>query len=139
MGISPQPSGDFWRTSAMISSFGSPETNRVRRNAANSAVFSTIGTVVYGDSTCWLGQQCRCCSALPSFPANWEFYWEFCKIAPSGAPETANSAVFTGLPIGIPYSINQGNILADAVNSGAGTGMFTRAQTCWRRLYRWTA
>src|SRR5665213_2797624 len=57
MGISPQPSGDFWRTSAMISSFGSPETNRVRRNAANSAVFSTIGTVVYGDSTCWLGRE----------------------------------------------------------------------------------
>ena len=37
----------------------------------------------------WLAQQCRWPPALPGFPANWEFYREFCKIAASGAPETA--------------------------------------------------
>jgi hypothetical protein len=51
--------------------------------------------------------------ALPVFHANREFYREFCKIVASGAPETANNGVATGLPVRIPYSIEQGNILAE--------------------------
>jgi len=51
--------------------------------------------------------------ALPVFPANREFYREFCKIAASGAPETVNNDVITGLPMRIPYSLEQGIILAD--------------------------
>jgi hypothetical protein len=59
------------------------------------------------------------CSAF--FPANREFYREFCKIAASGAPETANNGVVTGLPMRIPYSTEQGIILAATGNLG-GTG-----------------
>jgi len=46
---------------------------------------------------------------LPVFPANREFY----KIAVSGAPETENNGVVTGLPMRIPYSTEQGIILAE--------------------------
>ena len=51
------------------------------------------------------------CSAR--FTANREFYREFCKIASSGAPETIKSGVVTGLPTRIPYSVEQGIILAE--------------------------
>ena len=50
---------------------------------------------------------------LPVFPANREFYREFYKIAVSGAPETANNGVVTGLPMRIPYSTERGIILAE--------------------------
>jgi hypothetical protein len=61
---------------------------------------------------------CRHCPAkrlilLVSDPANREFYREFCKIAVSGAPETVNNGVVTGLLIRIPYSTEQGIILAE--------------------------
>jgi hypothetical protein len=61
----------------------------------------------------WLAQQCRWPPALPVFPANREFYREFCKIAPSGAPETANNGAVTELTMRIPYSTEQGIILAE--------------------------
>jgi hypothetical protein len=51
------------------------------------------------------------CSAW--FPANREFYREFCKIAASGAPETVNNGVVTALLMRIPYSTEQGIILAE--------------------------
>jgi hypothetical protein len=44
---------------------------------------------------------------------NREFYREFCKIAALGAPETVNNGVVTGLPMPIPYSTEQGIILAE--------------------------
>jgi len=59
----------------------------------------------------WLAQQCRRPPAPPVFPANREFYREFCKFAASGAPKTVNNAVVTGLPVRIPYSPEQGIIL----------------------------
>jgi hypothetical protein len=43
---------------------------------------------IWRDWTGWLAQQCKSPPALPVFPANREFYREFCKIAVSGAPET---------------------------------------------------
>jgi len=61
----------------------------------------------------WLAQQCRWPPALPVFPANREFYREFCKIAASGAPETPNSGVVAGLSTQFPNSTEQGIILAD--------------------------
>ena len=47
------------------------------------------------------------------FPANREKNREFCKIVASGAPETANNGVVTGLPMQIPYSTEQGIILEE--------------------------
>jgi hypothetical protein len=61
----------------------------------------------------WLVWQCSRPPALPIFPANREFYREFCKIAASGTPETANNGLVTGLPMRIPYSTEQGIILAE--------------------------
>ena len=55
----------------------------------------------------WLAQQCRWHPALPVFPANREKNREFCEIAASGAPETVNNGVSTGLPMRIPYSRNR--------------------------------
>jgi hypothetical protein len=60
----------------------------------------------------WLATQCRWPPALPIFPANREFYREFCKIAVSGAPETVNNGVVIGLLMRIPYSTEQGIIFA---------------------------
>jgi len=40
------------------------------------------------DRTGWLAPQCRWPPALPVFPANREFYREFCKIHALRAPET---------------------------------------------------
>ena len=48
-----------------------------------------------------------------SFPANREKNREFSKIAAFGALETINNAVVTGLPVRIPYSTEQGIILAE--------------------------
>jgi hypothetical protein len=42
------------------------------------------------------------------FPANREINREFCKIAPPSKPETPNSGGIAGLPMQIPYSIEQG-------------------------------
>jgi hypothetical protein len=47
------------------------------------------------------------------FPANREKNREFNKIRASGAAEIVNNAVVTGLPVLIPYSAEQGIILAD--------------------------
>jgi hypothetical protein len=38
---------------------------------------------------------------------------KFCKIAASGAPETVNNGVITGRSMRIPYSTEQGIILAE--------------------------
>jgi len=46
----------------------------------------------------------------PKFPANREFYREFCKIVASGAPETANNGFVIGHSMRIPYSTEQGII-----------------------------
>ena len=54
--------------------------------------------------------------STPKSPANREKNREFCKIATSGAAETANNAVVKGLLVRIPYSTEQGIVLADAVN-----------------------
>jgi hypothetical protein len=61
----------------------------------------------------WLAQQCRLPPALPIFPANREFYREFCKIAVSGASETLSCGAVTALSMQIPYSAEQGIILAE--------------------------
>jgi hypothetical protein len=50
----------------------------------------------------WLAQQCSWPPALPVFPANREFYREFCKIVAFGAPETPNNGVVAGLSMQIP-------------------------------------
>ena len=42
------------------------------------------------------------------FPANREFYREFCKIVAYGAPETVNNGVVIGLSMRIPYLTEQG-------------------------------
>jgi hypothetical protein len=55
------------------------------------------------------------------FPANREKNREFSKIAEFGALETINNAVVTGLPVRIPYSTEQGIILAEQ-------GLLTREQ-----------
>jgi hypothetical protein len=47
------------------------------------------------------------------FPANREKNKEFYRIAVSVASETANNDVVTGLPKRIPYSTEQGIILAE--------------------------
>lgn len=47
------------------------------------------------------------------FPGNRENNWEFCKIVASRAAATANNAVVTGLSTRIPYSEEQGSILAE--------------------------
>jgi hypothetical protein len=47
------------------------------------------------------------------FPGNREKNREFCGIAVSVASETVNNAVVTGLPTQIPYSTEQGIILAE--------------------------
>ena len=47
------------------------------------------------------------------FPANREKNRDFNKIGASGAAEIVNNAVVTGLPVLIPYSAEQGSILAD--------------------------
>ena len=56
----------------------------------------------------WLATQCRWPPALPVFPANREFYREFCKIVASGAPGTVDSVVGAGLLVQIPHSTEQG-------------------------------
>ncbi|MGB9055437.1 MAG: hypothetical protein WCC54_24465, partial [Pseudolabrys sp.] len=61
----------------------------------------------------WLAQQCSWPPALPVFPANREFYREFCKILALGTPETAINCVVTGLQMQIPCSTEQGIILAE--------------------------
>jgi hypothetical protein len=47
------------------------------------------------------------------FPANREKNRDFCGIAVSILPETANNGVDAGLPRPIPYSTEQGIILAE--------------------------
>jgi hypothetical protein len=47
------------------------------------------------------------------FPANREKNRDFCKFLASGATKTANNGVVIGLPIRIPYSTQQGIILAE--------------------------
>jgi hypothetical protein len=49
----------------------------------------------------------------PVFPANREKNREFSKIAQFRAPETANNAAVAWLPVRIPYSSEQGIILAE--------------------------
>jgi hypothetical protein len=61
----------------------------------------------------WLAPQCRCHPALPNFPANRDFYREFCKYVPSCRPEPPNSAATTARYTQIPYSTEQGIILAE--------------------------
>jgi len=51
--------------------------------------------------------------SIPNFPANREKNKEFYRIAVSVAPETVNNGVVTGLPKRIPYSTEQGIILAE--------------------------
>jgi hypothetical protein len=67
---------------------------------------------ISGDRTGWLATQCRWSPALPIFPANREFYREFCKIVVSGAPETVNNGAVAGLLMQIPYATEQGIIFA---------------------------
>src|SRR5450759_3182351 len=55
------------------------------------------------------------------FPANREFYREFCKFTPSGTLETANSHVNAGRYTQIPYSKEQGIISAEQGISPANT------------------
>ena len=59
--------------------------------------------------------------STPQFPANREKNREFNKIGASGAAEIVNNAVVTGLPVLIPYSAEQGIILAEQ-------GIFAREQ-----------
>jgi hypothetical protein len=47
------------------------------------------------------------------FPANREKNREFNKIGASEATKTVNNAVVTGLPVRIPYTAEQGIILAE--------------------------
>ena len=61
----------------------------------------------------WLATQCTPPPALLQFPANREFYREFCKIVAFGAPETPNSGVVAGLPMQIPYATEQGIIFKE--------------------------
>jgi hypothetical protein len=65
--------------------------------------------------------------ALPVFSAN----REFCKIAASGAPETVNNGVVTGLPMQIPYSTEQGIILAEQAILAREQGIFTGGLSAW--------
>ena len=51
--------------------------------------------------------------SIPKFPANREKNREFYRIAVSVASETVNNGVVTGLPKRIPYSTEQGIILAE--------------------------
>jgi hypothetical protein len=59
--------------------------------------------------------------SIPKFPANREKNREFYRIAVSVASETVNNGVVTGLPKRIPYSTEQGIILA-------GQGILAREQ-----------
>ena len=51
--------------------------------------------------------------SAPKFPANREKNREFCRIAISVKSETVNNGVAAGLPKRIPYSTEQGIILAE--------------------------
>jgi hypothetical protein len=89
------------------------ETIRLTQESRERRLPSDIVGEISGDRTWWLAWQCSLLPALPVFPANREFYREFSKIAASGAPETAINGVVTGLPMRIPYSTEQGIILAE--------------------------
>jgi hypothetical protein len=78
--------------------------------AATGGLPSDIVGKISRARTGWLAQQCRWPPALPVFPANREFYREFCKIVPSGAPETLNSGAVAGLPMQFPCATEQGII-----------------------------
>jgi hypothetical protein len=60
-----------------------------------------------------------------NFPANREKNREFCKIVASEAPEIPNSGLVTGRCSQIPYSTEQGIILAEQGKLGARTGNST--------------
>ena len=82
-------------------------------SAARAAFFNGWVKSKSGDRTGWLAQQWGWPPALPVFPANREFYREFCKIAASGAPEIVNNGLVTGRSMRIPYSKEQGIIYAE--------------------------
>jgi hypothetical protein len=60
-----------------------------------------------------------------NFPANREKNREFCKIAAQIESETANNGAVTGLSKRIPYSTEQGIILAEQGKLGGRTGNST--------------
>jgi hypothetical protein len=60
-----------------------------------------------------------------NFPANRENNREFCKIAAQIESETANNGAVTGLWKRIPYSTEQGIILAEQGKLGGRTGNST--------------
>ena len=99
------------------------ETLAGRKKPTNGGLPRDIVGKISRDRTGWLGQQCREPPALPVFPANREFYREFCKIAALGAPETANNEVVTGLAVRIPYSTQQGIIFGQQGISGREQGL----------------
>ena len=74
----------------------------------------TVGTEIRDSADCVVADAvvCEPVSAA-KFPANREKNREFCRIVVSVASETANNGVVTGLPKRIPYSTEQGIILAE--------------------------
>ena len=84
------------------------ETHGLSQHARQRRASGDIVVKISRDRTGWLATQCRWSPAPPIFPANREFYREFCKIAASEAPETINNGVVTWLPMRIPYSTEQG-------------------------------
>jgi hypothetical protein len=93
--------------------FGTQRLSHERKKPANGGLLSDMVEEISGDQTGWLATQCRWSPALLGFPANREFYREFCKIVASRAPETLNSGVVAGLPMQIPYAMEQGIISAE--------------------------
>jgi hypothetical protein len=69
------------------------------------------------------------------FPANREKNREFCKIVTSGALETANNGVGTGLLMRIPYLTKQGIIFVGTRNLGATAGNLLEGNYRWRECY----
>ena len=92
-----------------------------RANAAHSrkvSVIRDLGDCVVADAV-----QVEPVSTA-EFPANREKNREFCRNGMSGASATVNNGVVIGLSTRIPYSTEQGIILAEQGKLGARTGNF---------------
>jgi hypothetical protein len=82
-GILAAVAGDFCRIGLRVLQFGSSETGAELQKPANSGLFSSLGGGASGLGTAWLATQCRSHPSPRKFPANREFYREFCDF---GAP-----------------------------------------------------
>ena len=112
-GISQIASGDFQPATALKTEICLAETIIEFKKSRIGGLPRRNSLSIRRDWTGWLAQQRSWPPALPVFPANREFYREFCKIAALGTAETANNDAATGPLTQIPCATKQGIILAE--------------------------